>query len=185
MTGGRYIALGNSTILPKIIIGGANEEMDLEKLSSEIIKEKEKVESESKGITEEEVFSKVTKNLSDRGVQCQSLVVDDLGVEAITDAAKNIAKCKTLAEVRDSLTKNTFNTTTFAYVSTAERSKRLPVRSDRERRRRSRSRSRSRSPVRTEIPAMSYQAQSCAVNLSNISNAQVTRVLNRKANNKR
>jgi len=48
MTGGKYIALGNAGVLPNIIIGGAEEELELEKLSSAMQEEEASVKKQDK-----------------------------------------------------------------------------------------------------------------------------------------
>jgi len=182
MTGGRYIALGNVAILPNIIIGGANEEMDLSKLTTEIVNEKE-----NKDQSEAEILEKVHKNLSDRGLTCNSLVVDDLGdASSITDLTYKIAKCKTLPEVKELI--NSINSITSSSTRNLVKCHATYRERERERDRDSRdSRSdRSRSPIRSVIttassvhPTVAYQSQQCMVNISNISATQVQRVLNR------
>jgi len=111
ITGGRYLALGNAKILPDVIVGGATEEIKLEKLRDEIEKESEKVRSEAKTKGEAEpaaeaMMAQVTSNLQARGVQTDALKVDDIGGgEAETAASKMITGCKNLKQARDGLRK--------------------------------------------------------------------------------
>lgn len=111
MTGGRYVPLGNAAALGSLIIGGAKEELELDKLATLIDEECVRVREEgtSKGVVldDAEVFAQVTSKLQSRGVQTRQVRVDDVTGSESADAAKSrdefigrIAQCKTLAEVR-------------------------------------------------------------------------------------
>jgi len=103
MTGGKYIALGNAGMLPKIIIGGAEEELELEKLSSVMKEEENAIRAKDKNLTTEEVHKQVAENLAKKGVKCTSLIVEEFGDGVATEVSKRIAQCRTLQEVREYL----------------------------------------------------------------------------------
>jgi len=108
ITGGRYVALGNSKILPDVIIGGAEEEMRLEKIRAQIEEETKAVEKEEREkngdkapLDEKVVTQKVTERLQTKGIEAVCLRVDDIGGGSEkTEASDIIAQCNTLPEAR-------------------------------------------------------------------------------------
>jgi len=99
-TGGKYVSLGNASLLSKVIIGGAEEEIALEKLAKTMQEEEKQIRSENKDISNEEVYKKVTENLDKKGVKCAALRYDDYGDSAPTEESKYMAKCEKISDVR-------------------------------------------------------------------------------------
>jgi len=110
ITGGRYISLANSKILPQVIIGGAEEEMALETLKEEIEKETKNVrrESEQKGkkLNDQEVFEEVNTRIQSKGLQSVKLMLDSVGDDqSVTAMSEKIAACNSLKQVKEMLDK--------------------------------------------------------------------------------
>jgi len=110
VTGGRYISLGNAKVLPKVIIGGAEEEIELNKIAEEVETEAALVQAEAEEkkecLSEESLYTRVTERLQSRGVQTAQLKVDDIGdSKDSTDISRKIAECDNMAAVRAMLNK--------------------------------------------------------------------------------
>jgi len=107
MTGGKYIALGQANLLPQVIVGGAEEELKMEKLS-ELMKEEETLlRAANSNITEEELHKRIAENLANKGIKCTTLKVTDFGDGAPTEESKFIETCKTKLEVKNYLQSRT------------------------------------------------------------------------------
>jgi len=92
MSGGKYISLAQANLLPQIIVGGAREELNLEKISAEVEKEVERLKSTEKFEREEELYAKVASNMQARGVQTTQLQVDDVvGKDAFENTSAFVA----------------------------------------------------------------------------------------------
>jgi len=101
MTGGKYIALGQANLLPKVIVGGAEEELKMEKLSEAMKEEEATIRAANSNITEEDLHKCIAENLAKKGIKCTTLKVTDFGDGAPTEESKFIASCKTILEVRN------------------------------------------------------------------------------------
>eukprot|EP01088_Endostelium_zonatum_P003312 TRINITY_DN14523_c0_g1_i1.p1 TRINITY_DN14523_c0_g1~~TRINITY_DN14523_c0_g1_i1.p1 ORF type:complete len:369 (+),score=90.66 TRINITY_DN14523_c0_g1_i1:102-1208(+) len=119
VTGGRYVSLNNAEILAGIIVGGAEEEVGLEKIGEEVETERKKVEEEmrEKGekVEEEEVCGRVWERLQTKGVKIDTLQVDETEADKMEnkEVVEKLAKCKTLAEVRSVLNSETAPARTY------------------------------------------------------------------------
>ena len=75
--------MGNAKVLPKVIIGGAEEEIQLNKIAEEVEKEtaivKAEADSKSECLEEESLWARVTERLQAKGVETAQLCVDDIG----------------------------------------------------------------------------------------------------------
>ena len=109
MTGGRYVGLGNAKILGDIIINGASEEFELEKLADDIDKEcvlqKEAAEKEGRVVTDEDVYKSAWSSLQKKGVRTKQVKVSSgsavqVDVKEEQHYAEMLAECATLPEVR-------------------------------------------------------------------------------------
>jgi len=111
--------LGNASLLSKVIIGGAEEEIALEKLAKTMQEEEKQIRNEFKDISKEEVYKKVTENLDKKGIKCAALRYDDYGDGAATENSKYIENCEKLDDVRGHL-KNNFSPSfdTYSAIST-------------------------------------------------------------------
>jgi len=105
VTGGRYIPLGNANALPKVIIGGAEEEIHLNKVGKEVEKEAALVQAEAdenqEELNEEDLYVRVTNRLQSKGIETTQLRVDDIGdAEETTEISRKIAECNDLRAVK-------------------------------------------------------------------------------------
>jgi len=108
---GRYLSLGQAHLLPEVIIGGSAEELDLQKVEDEIMKEVKDVKTEFPTFSESKVKETVTKNLADRGVSTWHLEIthqkekvlneEVFGCSETLDVAR--ANLKSASSVPDSL----------------------------------------------------------------------------------
>jgi len=101
--GGRYTPLNEAKTLPKIIVYGAEEELQLERVSKMIEDESVKVRSEMKGASEEAVYANVAKNLSEQGIQISSMKFNTAETEhdrTSNEIATLLTECESMASVR-------------------------------------------------------------------------------------
>jgi hypothetical protein len=88
MTGGTLLPLSSAALLPKVIVGGAREQMDLDKIAADAYQLAE--ENRKKGMSEKEVSANVYQALKQRNVQSKQLHVESL-YEKSEAAESNIA----------------------------------------------------------------------------------------------
>jgi hypothetical protein len=104
-TGGQYIPLRNALLLAKVIVGGAVEEISLERLMEDV--EREVEEKRKKGVLDEKVLSEhVQFQLNLRGVTTNQIQLNNSDMEKASDLAINYAKMESLASLREEHTKN-------------------------------------------------------------------------------
>eukprot|EP00475_Leptophrys_vorax_P035032 TRINITY_DN5731_c0_g1_i1.p1 TRINITY_DN5731_c0_g1~~TRINITY_DN5731_c0_g1_i1.p1 ORF type:complete len:519 (-),score=150.84 TRINITY_DN5731_c0_g1_i1:50-1606(-) len=124
ISGGRYVPLTDASSLPKIIIYGAEEEIQLAKYAEEIeaedkivrlelAKEKEELGDNAQTKTDDEILQMVTDRLAARGVKLESMKITDssTGAEAEKPAYEQeeddlvslMSDLSTMAEVRELL----------------------------------------------------------------------------------
>jgi len=167
ITSGRYLSLGQAGLLPKVIVGGSAEEVDLKKFEEEVAKETESVKASLPTLSAEETEERVCVNLQSRGVTTWQLDVTHQSEIANADI---FVKSPSLASAVTSLPTTTASTTAAprggrrspgirsAFADSAESSPSFSA------------------PV-------SYESQSASYHKSPISRAQVTKVMNRNNNN--
>jgi len=165
MTGGKYIALGKSHLLPQVIIGGAEEELEMEKLSVAMKEEETKIKAEQSDIKEEVLHKQIADNLAKKGVQCATLKVTDFGDGAPSEESKFIQNCKTLEEVRQYLSKRKPVAQTNAYSYSSDTKDRKVAGLEKK---------------ETSSPH-SYEKQEAECLREDISYEKVNRAMNRKA----
>jgi hypothetical protein len=78
ITQGKYLPLTSAHLLPDVIIGGAKEEISLQKLEEQVIKDSEKFKKENPTITEDELATKVAADLAVKGAKVKIGVIDDI-----------------------------------------------------------------------------------------------------------
>lgn len=100
-TGGQYMHLNNASNLIEVIIGGAQEEVSLEKLMAEVDEEVQKDLKAGKKIDEEELSSRIHEKMKLKGVRAKQLKSNNKQVSEITRRAKMMSKLRTLPEMRD------------------------------------------------------------------------------------
>lgn len=98
MTGGQYVPLTNADMLAKVIIGSAQEEISLNKLTETV--EQEIMEHQRLGITDEfELAKAVETSLKSKGVKSKQLKKDGAKFDAPSSHALNYSKMTSLAEI--------------------------------------------------------------------------------------
>lgn len=98
-TGGQYVPLRNANLLSKVIVGGAVEEISLEKLLAEA--EKEVENQRALGVTDEHLLTEaVEKSLKMRGVKTRQMKLNDSNLERASESAIKYSKLSSMAELR-------------------------------------------------------------------------------------
>jgi len=101
ITGGQYVPLGNAKLLAKVIIGGAQEEITLQRLMEEVHQEV-MTEMEQKGgvdeLDEEALAMNVHMKLQARGAKTKALFRNNEQLEAASDFAQEITEGPTMKE---------------------------------------------------------------------------------------
>jgi hypothetical protein len=104
-TGGQYVPLRNAKLLAKVIVGGAAEEISLEKLLEDA--QSEIIELQAKGIHDEAAFATAVKSkLSAKGAVTNQLMMNNANIEKASDMAVNYSKYNSLAELRKNFKSN-------------------------------------------------------------------------------
>lgn len=99
-TGGQYVPLRNASLLAKVIVGGAVEEISLERLMDEVQKEVE--EKQKEGITDQKALSSyVQQRLNLQGVTTNQIMMNNSNLEKASDKAVNYSKVANLAKLRE------------------------------------------------------------------------------------
>jgi len=98
ITGGQYVPLTNANLLSKVIIGGAQEEITLQRLMEEV-HEEVMTEMQAKGgeeeLDEDVLAMNVHKKLAAKGAKAKVLVRNDAKLEAASDFAQTMASKRT------------------------------------------------------------------------------------------
>jgi hypothetical protein len=98
-TGGQYVPLRNASLLAKVIVGGAVEEISLEKLMADVKLEVD--EKQRSGVTDEkELAEAVQGRLREKGVMTNQIFMNDSNLEKATDEAIKYSKMTTMADLR-------------------------------------------------------------------------------------
>lgn len=101
MTGGQYVPLNNASNLTEVIIGGAQEEVSLEKWMAEVDEEIKKDLEAGVEIDEEELSKRIHKKMNLEGARAKQLKRNTKQVGEINRRAKMMSKLRTLPEMRD------------------------------------------------------------------------------------
>ncbi len=98
-TGGQYVPLRNASLLAKVIVGGAVEEISLEKLMADVKLEVE--EKKKSGITDEKQLAEaVQSRLKEKGVVTNQIFMNDSNLEKASDDAIKYSKMATMSDLR-------------------------------------------------------------------------------------
>lgn len=100
-TGGQYVPLSNAKNLAEVIIGGAQEEVSLEKWMAEVDEEVQRDLAAGKVIDEEELSKRIHEKMKLKGARAMQLKRHNKKVGEITRRAKMMSKLGKLAEMRD------------------------------------------------------------------------------------
>lgn len=99
-TGGQYVPLRNAKLLAKVIIGGAVEEISLEKLMGEVQDEVQKKRQE--GILDEKLLAEaVESRLKSKGTITNQILLNNSNIEKASDDAINYSKINNLKKLRE------------------------------------------------------------------------------------
>ncbi|XP_013416697.1 uncharacterized protein LOC106178172 isoform X2 [Lingula anatina] len=99
-TGGQYVPLRNAALLAQVIIGGAQEEVTLQRHLAEV---NEEVLQEAQGMEElddEEVATKVHQKLLSKGAKTKKLMRNQAALPEASGVAKKMSAFKNMAEVQ-------------------------------------------------------------------------------------
>lgn len=104
MTDGQFLPLTNAKLLPKVIAGGAAEELSLNKVAEEVEKEIEVLKAANPALEEEELIAQATTSLQKKGITTKQLAVEDIYTSAwdMRNVDK-MAAATSLSEVRGKL----------------------------------------------------------------------------------
>jgi len=78
ITEGRYLPLTSAHLLPQVIIGGAKEEISLQKLEEDALKEMEKLKKENPNAKEEDLEEKLATSWAKEGKKVKIGALDDI-----------------------------------------------------------------------------------------------------------
>ncbi|XP_002735987.1 uncharacterized protein LOC100372473 [Saccoglossus kowalevskii] len=100
MTGGQYVPLTDASSLAKVIIGGAREELSLQRLRLKVDEEIRK-EVETKGVVDEDSVSKrVMNKFRDEGYKTKHITINKLQLKTSTSEAVKYSECSSMADVK-------------------------------------------------------------------------------------
>lgn len=98
-TGGQYVPLRNAKLLSKVIVGGAVEEISLEKLMKDVQLDVE--DQRNKGVTDEKELSDyVESRLKSRGATVFQMKLNNSELEQASKNAKKYSAMKSMKELR-------------------------------------------------------------------------------------
>lgn len=98
-TGGQYVPLRNAKLLAKVIVGGAVEEISLERLMEDVQIEVQKKRAE--GVTDEKKLSEyVQSTLSSKGVTTNQIMLNNENLEKASDDAIKYSKMASLSSIK-------------------------------------------------------------------------------------
>lgn len=107
ITGGQYIPLSVPHFLTEAIIGGAKEELSLQKFASDVQKEITKTVSSGGSVNEKQIAESVFNKLKSQGAKATQLQRNNKPLESASAEAKAIAATTSMAEVRKIFKKGT------------------------------------------------------------------------------
>ena len=98
-TGGQYVPLRNASLLAKVIVGGAVEEISLEKLMAEV---QEEVQAQQElGLADETVIAyAVQEKLKSRGFKSNQMQVNNASLERASSSAMKYSKLSSMSDIK-------------------------------------------------------------------------------------
>jgi hypothetical protein len=98
-TGGQYVPLRNANFLAKVIVGGAVEEISLEKLMEDVKLEVE--EKRNQGIVDDaELALHVQTKLKEKGTKTNQILLNDSNLEKASETAIKYSKISNMDDLR-------------------------------------------------------------------------------------
>jgi hypothetical protein len=100
ITGGQYVPLAGSKMLTQVIIGGAQEEISLEKWMAEVDEEIKKEMEAGREINDEEMSRVVHKKLKTKGAVSKHLTQNNVGLSIESEDVIGYSKMTNMADFR-------------------------------------------------------------------------------------
>lgn len=98
-TGGQYVPLRNANLLSKVIVGGAVEEISLDKLLEDAQREVD--QQTALGITDERLLTEaVEKSLKSKGVRTRQIRLNNSNLDKASNEAIKYSKLSSMAEMK-------------------------------------------------------------------------------------
>jgi len=110
ITTGKFLPLTSAKLLADVIIGGAQEEMDLDKLKADLEKEVENIKkTEKKQLTEDELSERVAQAWAAKGITSREVEVDDVYVGRHTSNMALMESAESMEALRGKLAPQTYH----------------------------------------------------------------------------
>ncbi|XP_070569055.1 uncharacterized protein [Ptychodera flava] len=108
MTGGQYVPLSNATLLAKVIIGGAQEEISLQRLMEEVNQEVIHFHRLCGGgyVDEESMTKAVSEKLKKKGARAKQLKMNSSELRGPSKSAVKLSSKRNMAEVKEEYMKS-------------------------------------------------------------------------------
>ena len=119
LTGGQYVPLTAAKLLTQVIIGGAQEEMSLEKFMAEVDEEVEREMKSGQKINKAAVTKRVHAKLKSKGAMTKHLYLNKRELSGASSATKKLSKCKSMKDIRKKFTPKKPSGPIFAPISTS------------------------------------------------------------------
>ncbi|OWF47448.1 ariadne-like RING finger protein R811 [Mizuhopecten yessoensis] len=100
LTGGQYIPLRGAKALTQVIIGGAQEEISLERWMAEVDEEVQREIAVGNQINDDEMTRRVQAKMNSKGIRGKKLQRNNLDLEAASASSKQLAGFTNMADVR-------------------------------------------------------------------------------------
>ena len=104
ITGGQYVPLTAANLLTQVIIGGAQEEMSLEKFMADVDEEVQKEIAAGREINDEEMTSRVHMKLKSKGAVSKQLHMNKAELSKPTAASKMLSAHTNMADLKKCFT---------------------------------------------------------------------------------
>ncbi|XP_060077552.1 uncharacterized protein LOC132557081 [Ylistrum balloti] len=100
LTGGQYVPLVGAKALTQIIIGGAQEEVSLERWMAEVDQVVQQESKHGRKVDEETISKKIAAKLKSKGARSKALMRNNVALKEASDFSKALSKCKSLKQLK-------------------------------------------------------------------------------------
>ncbi|XP_033737442.1 uncharacterized protein LOC117325380 [Pecten maximus] len=100
LTGGQYVPLRGAKALTQIIVGGAQEEMSLERWMAEVDREVQQETKDGHEVDEKAVSKKIAAKLKVKGARSKTLMRNNTVLKEASMFSKVLSKCKSMAQIK-------------------------------------------------------------------------------------
>ncbi|XP_033727802.1 LOW QUALITY PROTEIN: uncharacterized protein LOC117317113 [Pecten maximus] len=100
LTGGQYIPLRGAKALTQVIIGGAQEEMSLERWMAEVDEEVQREIASGNQINDDEMTRRVQAKMTSKGIRGKKLQRNNFDLEAASASSKKLAEFTNMEDVK-------------------------------------------------------------------------------------